>query len=79
MTLPNLLMNERSWAEQTNGHLIATFPKTLPTHSEVQEFHFDINTGLLKQHNYTVDVISGLATAANVVLEHQNIDGLSFF
>ncbi|MBK8056171.1 MAG: hypothetical protein IPK35_23585 [Saprospiraceae bacterium] len=76
-TLPNLLMNENiHWIEKSVGHLIATFPDNFPTHSKVQEFFFDINTGLLKQHNYTAEVISSLATAANVVTEHKDFHGI---
>ena len=71
-TLPNLLMNENiQWTEKTKGFLEAKFPDNIPTHSKVQEFHFDNNTGLLIQHNYSADIISKLATAANVVIEHK--------
>lgn len=78
-TLPNLLMNDSiDWTEKKEGHLISKFPENFPTHSKVQEFYFDIDTGLLKQHNYTADVISSLATASNIVLEHNVIDGITY-
>lgn len=78
-TLPNLLMNDSiDWIEKKEGYLIAKFPKNFPTHSKLQEFYFDINTGLLMQHNYTADVISGLANAANVVISHSNSENAVF-
>ncbi len=78
-TLPNLLTSEEiEWKEKGEGFLEATFPYTIPTHSKIQEFHFDTTTGLLLQHNYTADIISTLAKAANVVTEHKNIDGMTY-
>lgn len=74
-TLPRLLMNENiEWTEKSDGFLIAKFPKTIPTHNEIQEFHFDKKTGRLIQHNYTAEIISGFAKAANVVIEHSKND-----
>ncbi|MFZ4798637.1 MAG: hypothetical protein ACOYMA_14155 [Bacteroidia bacterium] len=74
-TLPNLLMNKNiEWIEKSEGFLIATFPNNFPTHSKVQEFHFDKNTGLLIQHNYTADIISKLAKAANVVIDNKKTE-----
>lgn len=70
-TLPNLLLSsEINWIEKEEGFLVGVFPASFPTHNSVQEFHFDTNSGLLVQHNYTVDIISSLETAANVVNEH---------
>lgn len=70
-TLPALLLREDiNWKEIEPGWLEAVFPQTIPTHSPVQRFRFDRETGLLIQHDYTANVISKLATAANVVLEH---------
>lgn len=78
-TLPRLLMNEEiEWTEKSEGFLIARFPKSIPTHNEIQEFHFDKETGRLIQHNYTAEIISGLAKAANVVLEHSENDNFLF-
>ncbi len=75
-TLPALLLREDiAWKELKPGpleaSLEATFPDTLPTHNPVQRFRFDPKTGLLIQHDYTAEIISKLATAANVVLEHK--------
>jgi hypothetical protein len=73
-TLPNLLMNDNiDWLEKTNGVLQASFPDNFPTHSKIQEFQFDQITGLLIQHNYTADIISKYAKAANVIREHTNM------
>jgi hypothetical protein len=78
-TLPALLLRDDiEWTELEPGHLDARFPRQLPTHSEVQRFHFDSNTGLLVQHDYTADIIGGWAHAARVVLEHGDRDGIPF-
>lgn len=78
-TLPRLLMNKSiQWTEKTAGVLEAVFPDNIPTHSRIQEFHFNQDNGRLIQHNYTVDIISKLATAANCVKEHELINGLAF-
>lgn len=70
-TLPALLMSEEIlWKELEPGRLEARFPDAIPTHSRVQQFRFDLQTGLLIQHDYTADIISPLAIASNVVLQH---------
>jgi diadenosine tetraphosphatase ApaH/serine/threonine PP2A family protein phosphatase len=79
-TLPALLMRDDiAWSETGPGVLQARFPDTIPTHSRVQQFRFDIRTGLLIQHDYTADIISPLARASNVVVRHStNVDGLVY-
>jgi hypothetical protein len=78
-TFPNLLMNTNIiWKEKEEGVLEATFPSTIPTHSTTQEFHIDILSGKLIQHNYTADIISKLAKAANVIIEHTEKNGLLY-
>jgi hypothetical protein len=69
---------EIKWNEKAEGVLSAEFPKTIPTHSELQEFRFDKETGRLIQHNYTADVIGKFAKAANVVVEHSEDGGLTY-
>jgi hypothetical protein len=70
-TLPALLMREDIvWKELEPGRLEARFPDAIPTHSRVQRFRFDRETGLLIQHDYTARIISPLAAASNVVLQH---------
>lgn len=79
LTLPRLLMNENIfWHEKEEGVLLAKFPRSIPTHSEIQEFHFNAITGRLIQHNYTAEIISSYAKAANVVLEHAENDTAPF-
>jgi hypothetical protein len=79
-TLPALLMREDIiWTELEPGLLDALFPDEIPTHSRVQRFRFDRVTGRLIQHDYTAQIISPLAAASNVVLQHsQNSTGLVY-
>lgn len=78
-TLPALLMREDiDWKEIEPGWIEATFPENIPTHNNVQRFRFDLGTGLLLQHDYTADIISRLAMAANVVLEHKQGTGFLY-
>jgi len=75
-TLPALLMRKDiQWEEVSSGVLNAEFPDSVPTHCRFQQFTFDENSGLLKRHNYTADVISRFARAANLVLSHSESDG----
>ncbi|HMU70358.1 MAG TPA: hypothetical protein PK511_00590 [Chitinophagales bacterium] len=78
-TLPKLLLRDDiKWIETKYGVLHAIFPDHIPTHCKEQQFTFDTTTGLLKQHDYTAEVISGLATAAHVIHEHQTKNGITF-
>jgi hypothetical protein len=79
-TLPALLMREDiAWSELSPGLLQARFPESVPTHSRVQQFRFDPETGLLIQHDYTAEIISPFAMASNVVVKHsRNPDGLVY-
>jgi len=78
--LPSLLMRDDvAWKEHAPGRLEARFPEWIPTHCRLQQFRFDCQSGLLVQHNYTADIISRLASAANVILEHtENNSGVIF-
>ncbi len=79
LTLPSLLSRDDiEWRELAPGLLEAVFPPELPTHSRIQRFRFDPDTGLLLQHDYTADIISRLAKAAHVVLEHNENKGLCY-
>jgi hypothetical protein len=70
-TLPALLMRQDiDWRELEPGLLEAHFPDEIPTHSRVQRFRFDCQSGCLIQHDYTAQIISPFAAASNVVLEH---------
>lgn len=78
-TLPNLLLSkEIQWIEKKEGLLEATFPDSIPTHSRIQEFYFDTDTGLLIQHNYTAEIISKLAKAAHVLTNHETHHGFTY-
>ena len=77
-TFPRLLLRKDIlWTEIQPGILDAEFPENFPTHSKRQRFFFDSKTGLLTQHNYNADIITSLATAANVVKSHQNFHGIN--
>ncbi|MFN8922877.1 MAG: hypothetical protein ACK5XP_08150 [Sphingobacteriia bacterium] len=79
LTLPALLLNPAiGWTELRPGVLQARFPPQLPTHSSVQTFFFDWQTGLLLQHNYVAEVIGKWARAANAVQAHDQQDGLVY-
>ena len=79
-TLPALLMREDiDWRELEPGWLEARFSDEIPTHSRVQRFRFDRESGLLIQHDYTAQIISPLAAASNVVLQHaENSSGVVY-
>jgi hypothetical protein len=75
--LPGVKTEEiRPWEE--NGEVWrrvkATFPPGIATHSTVQTFYFD-RTGLLKRHDYDVDIAGG-TPAAHYVSELKNISGI---
>lgn len=79
LTLPALLMSDAvQWHERAPGVLDAVFPDVMPTHSCEQRFHFDPDTGLLRQHDYTAEVIGGFARAAHVIEAHATQDGLFY-
>jgi hypothetical protein len=79
LTLPVLLMRRSIiWQEIDAGLLEAHFPASIPTHNTFQRFRFDPDTGLLRQHDYTAEVIGRFAKAANVVLAHTAFNGLRF-
>ncbi len=78
-TLPRLLMNSNiKWTEKAPGNLLAEFPDTIPSHSKIQEFYFDKETGLLNQHNYRVDIISKLANAAHAIQSNESNNSIPF-
>ncbi|MBL8490903.1 MAG: hypothetical protein JNM82_09005 [Rhodocyclaceae bacterium] len=61
-----------------NGRLVVDFPGDFPTHSRRQVFHLD-DAGRLLRHDYTADVIGPFATAANLCLAGEAVDGLRFY
>ena len=79
LTLPALLLRDDiEWTQLSETSLQARFPPRLPTHCELQRFHFYPETALLRQHDYTAEVFGGWAKAANVVLEHGSWEGIPY-
>ena len=79
LTFPALLLRDDiSWTQIFDNTLEARFPSHLPTHGEVQRFHFDPASRLLRQHDYTAKAFGSSAKAANVVLEHKTWDAIPF-
>lgn len=75
--LPGVETEEiRPWRENDEvwRRVKATFPPSIATHSTVQTFYFD-QVGLLKRHDYDVD-ISGGTPAAHYVSELKKISGI---
>ncbi|MEZ5839349.1 MAG: hypothetical protein R3D02_02585 [Hyphomicrobiales bacterium] len=58
--------------------LVADFSADIASHSPRQVFHFDGQDRLLR-HDYTADVIGGWATAANLALASETVEGLRFY
>lgn len=78
-TFPALLMNDEIVWEQLNDFTLqATFPSAIPTHSKKQLFIVNEETALLRQHNYTAEIISKFAQAANEIIAHKQKDSLAF-
>jgi hypothetical protein len=79
LTLPALLLRpDVQWREVGPHSLEARFPDHLPAHSRVQRYHFDAATGLLRQNDYTVEVLGAWAEVAHVVLAHGIAQGVPF-
>lgn len=78
LALPALLLREDvTWSEVSDDTLEARFPPQIPTHNELQRFHLDAETGLLRQHDYTAEPFGGFAKAAHMIAEHRTFDGLT--
>ncbi len=76
-SFPALLMrHDIAWTQVDDITLAAHFSEAIPTHSRSQLFFADPSTWLVRQHNYTVDVISPLATAAHVMVHHKMFGGM---
>jgi hypothetical protein len=77
LALPALLLRDDiAWSEFSGDTLEARFPPEIPTHSTVQRFHVDLETGRLRQHDYTAETFGGWAKAAHMIREHRQFDGL---
>jgi hypothetical protein len=79
LAFPALLLREDIvWNATSPWSLEGTFPPNLPTHCRSQQFHFDPQTSLLKQHDYTAEVFGNWAKAAHVILEHRTWNHIPF-
>ncbi len=79
LAFPALLLRKDIRWEETGAHrLLADFPENIATHSPSQEFLFDPVSGLLRQHNYTAEVMGGWAKAANAVIAHGIWNGIPY-
>ncbi|WP_197700524.1 hypothetical protein [Variovorax sp. HW608] len=79
LAMPGFVIEDiEPWQEgkETWRGLRATFPASIASHSTKQEFYFG-DDGLLRRHDYPVDVAGGFA-AAQYVDEVQEFDGLKF-
>jgi hypothetical protein len=78
LALPGLLLRDDiAWSELSEDTLEARFPPEIPTHSTIQRFHIDRDTGRLHQYDYTAEVFGGFAKAAHMIREHRDYDGLT--
>jgi hypothetical protein len=76
-TLPGFQTEELSaWQEngETWRRLKVTFPDSIVGHSREQVSYFG-EDGLLRRHDYTVDVMGG-ACGANYAAEYRNVEGI---
>src|SRR6266511_271302 len=79
LVLPALLLRDDvEWRDVSKSTLEARLPRHLPTHCEIQRFHVDPQTGLLRQHDYTAELFGQWARAAHLVIEHARADGLTY-
>jgi hypothetical protein len=79
LTMPGFVIEDIApWQEgsETWRGLSATFPAWIASHSTKQEFYFG-DDGLLRRHDYRVDVAGGFA-AAQYVDQVQEFDSLKF-
>jgi hypothetical protein len=74
-----LLRTDIEWQDVAPNVLEAHFPKTLPTPSAIQRFHFDPGTGLLARHDCTLEAVGPWARVTQVVDHYGERDGLPFF
>ncbi len=68
-----------AWDEngETWRRLKVTFPEDVHGHSREQVFYFG-EDGLLRRHDYRVDIIGGGIASAHYVSEHRTVGGIVF-
>jgi hypothetical protein len=77
-TLPGVRTREiEPWSEvgETWRRLEVTFPAQIATHSTVQTYYFDADSGLQRRMDYSPDV-NGNPLVAHYTTEHHDFDGL---
>lgn len=77
-TLPGVETREVSpWDEdgETWRRLEVTFPDSIHSHSKVQTYYFDSESGLQRRMDYDVEV-NGWANVGHYTSEHKEFDGL---
>jgi hypothetical protein len=78
LTLPGVRTREiEPWSEdgETWRRLEVRFPRQLATHSAVQTYYFDAETGLQRRIDYAPEVTANTPTA-HYTSEHRDFDGL---
>ena len=80
LTLPALLLRDDiEWAQLSDTLLEGTFPSYIPTHTSVQQYHFDPETALLERYDYTAEVFGNWAKANHLTPEHRtNEQGIAY-
>jgi hypothetical protein len=78
LTLPAMLIRDDvTWTQLDGTTLEANIPDWIPTHTRRQQFHFDPDTGLLRQYDYTADVFGSFAKASHII-QHGEADGVVY-
>jgi hypothetical protein len=78
-TLPGIETREiEPWSEvgETWRRLEVDFPDSIASHSRVQTYYFDSDTGLQRRVDYAPDV-NGNPPVAHYTTEHHNFDGMT--
>jgi hypothetical protein len=79
MAFPALLLRDDvRWTQIGETTLEGRFPPHLPTHCEVQRFHFDPESALLRYYEYTADIFGPWAKGGHVIAAHRTWDGVPF-
>jgi len=68
-------MRRRRTHDGDRTEIRVRFPRSRITHCPVQTFHFD-ESGLLRRHDYTADVIGSWARGAHLWEDYRDVDGL---
>ncbi|WP_434031610.1 hypothetical protein [[Pseudomonas] boreopolis] len=79
-SLPGFKTEEiEPWSEggETWRRLRVGFPATIHSHSSEQVFYFDSFDGLLRRHDYSVEIMGG-TSSANYASDYRTVNGLAF-